>query len=82
MSKELKKIGSELIYFNNKWILKKYKNINKKSIKINTYKDHRMAMSFAPVASIKSVYFDDYNVVKKSYNNFWEDLKKVGYKIS
>ena len=82
MSKELKKIGSELIYFNNKWILKKYKKINKKPIKINTYKDHRMAMSFAPVASIKPIHIDDYNVIKKSYNNFWKDLKKVGYKIS
>lgn len=49
---------------------------------IATYKDHRMAMSFAPLALKKTILIEDENVVSKSYPNFWNDLKKVGFEIS
>ena len=51
-------------------------------IEIDTYDDHRMAMSFAiasyvyPQIKIKSS-----EVVTKSYPTFWEDLLKVGFEI-
>lgn len=51
-------------------------------VEIDTYDDHRMAMSFAiasycyPKIKIKSS-----NVVTKSYPEFWGDLTKVGFKI-
>lgn len=45
---------------------------------ILTYKDHRMAMSFAPAALLSGkVKIDDPMVVTKSYPNFWHDLKNV-----
>jgi len=49
---------------------------------IETYHDHRMAMAFAP-ACIQSgpVAILDPMVVTKSYPHYWEDLKKVGFKI-
>ena len=59
---------------------KEIKNINNV---INTYKDHRMAMSFSPLALIfKHVIIKDVKVVSKSYINFWNDLKKGGFIIS
>jgi 3-phosphoshikimate 1-carboxyvinyltransferase len=47
-----------------------------KLITITTYNDHRMAMCFAPLAMrIETVCIEDSEVVKKSYPNFWEDVK-------
>ena len=52
------------------------------NIKISTYNDHRMAMSFAPLGLIVPIIIDDASVVSKSYPSFWEDLKHIGFKIS
>ncbi len=49
---------------------------------IETYKDHRMAMAFAPLALINSMQFENPDVVKKSYPNFWKDLESLGFEIS
>ena len=50
---------------------------------IDTYNDHRMAMSFAPLClSYGELQINNIEVVKKSYPNFWIDLKKAGFKIS
>ena len=47
---------------------------------INTYDDHRMAMAFAPlIMKIPQITFENYCVVEKSYPNFWNDLRKVGF---
>ena len=49
---------------------------------IDTYDDHRMAMSFAPGAiANQSIIINDPNVVFKSYPKFWEDLKHAGFII-
>ena len=50
---------------------------------IQTYHDHRMALAFAPAAMTHSqIIIDDPQVITKSYPRYWEDLKKVGFKIS
>lgn len=48
---------------------------------IATYNDHRMAMAFAPLALKTKLQIEDANVVSKSYPNFWEDLKSIGFQI-
>lgn len=49
---------------------------------IDTYEDHRMAMAFAPVALTNGcIVINEPQVVSKSYPNYWEDLKTVGFKI-
>ncbi len=53
-----------------------------KKIVIETYHDHRMAMAFAPIAMVRpEVEIESPDVVKKSYPNFWEQLKEVGFNI-
>ncbi|MBS2097873.1 3-phosphoshikimate 1-carboxyvinyltransferase [Carboxylicivirga linearis] len=48
-------------------------------IEIDTYKDHRMAMAFAPAAFMGlDMIINDPMVVTKSYPHYWEDLKMVG----
>ena len=50
--------------------------------KITTYRDHRMAMSFAPLClKYDTLQINDVEVVDKSYPNFWNDLKKGGFII-
>ena len=49
---------------------------------IETYEDHRMALSLAPAAiTFGSVIINNPQVVNKSYPNFWEDLQKAGFTI-
>jgi 3-phosphoshikimate 1-carboxyvinyltransferase len=49
---------------------------------IETYKDHRMAMSFSPL-SLKygKITIKNSEVVSKSYPNFWKDLSRAGFII-
>lgn len=49
---------------------------------VETYEDHRMAMSFAPMAMVKgSVLIHHPMVVTKSYPKFWDDLKRAGFSV-
>jgi len=49
---------------------------------IETYHDHRMAMAFAPACqTFGPVVILDPTVVTKSYPDYWEDLKKVGFDL-
>lgn len=45
---------------------------------VNTYKDHRMAMAFAPLCLIGDITIEAPEVTAKSYPHFWEDIKAVG----
>jgi 3-phosphoshikimate 1-carboxyvinyltransferase len=57
------------------------KKLNTNKI-IETYKDHRMAMSFAPL-SLKygELTIKNSEVVSKSYPDFWQDLSRAGFII-
>ena len=53
-----------------------------KQVAINTYNDHRMAMAFAPLALKTYIMIKDAEVVSKSYPDFWDHLKAIGFQIS
>ena len=82
MKNELLKIGVSFYNKENFWILDRREKDFPKSVSIDTYKDHRMAMSFAPLASEINISINNPEVVKKSYPMFWNDMKKVGYSIT
>ena len=49
---------------------------------IDTYEDHRMALSIAPFACIHpGLIINNPQVVTKSYPRFWDDLQKAGFTI-
>ena len=49
---------------------------------IDTYEDHRMAMAFAPACiRVPGLRIAEPKVVSKSYPHFWEDLRKVGFRV-
>ena len=47
-----------------------------------TYKDHRMAMAFAPLGLLFPIHIIKPEVVSKSYANFWKDLESLGFEIT
>lgn len=50
---------------------------------LETYNDHRMAMSFAPLAlRYEQLFIQNPEAVTKSYPLFWEDLKSVGFSVN
>ena len=53
----------------------------KKEVVIETYNDHRMAMSFAPLSILVPITINNPEVVSKSYLNFWSDLESLGFNI-
>ncbi|MCF6214218.1 MAG: 3-phosphoshikimate 1-carboxyvinyltransferase [Flavobacteriaceae bacterium] len=73
---ELEKLGAEVVITKDSLSLKPAQRINP-NIKIATYKDHRMAMAFAPLSLKVPLVIEEADVVSKSYPRFWADLKKV-----
>lgn len=46
---------------------------------IKTYKDHRMAMAFAPLAAVfGEIQIENPNVVSKSFPGYWKEIEKMG----
>jgi 3-phosphoshikimate 1-carboxyvinyltransferase len=78
---ELTKLGATISVTNDSLTLIASNKINS-NVKIATYNDHRMAMAFAPLALKVPVIIENAEVVSKSYPDFWEDLKHIGFKIS
>ena len=48
---------------------------------IDTYEDHRMALSFAPASMKQQMVINNPLVVSKSYPRYWDDLKSAGYRV-
>jgi len=73
---ELEKLGAIVDITDESLCLHPVTSINP-NIKIATYKDHRMAMAFAPLSLKVPLVIEEADVVSKSYPKFWEDLNKI-----
>lgn len=80
LQNELSKINAALIEENGSWKLIPSQRLPEK-IQVKTYHDHRMAMAFAPLATIMQVTIEEPEVTRKSYPKFWDDLVSVGIKL-
>ncbi len=81
LQNELTKLGA-IVTTTDDAITLEPKTVIHSNIKIETYNDHRMAMAFAPLALRVPITILDAAVVSKSYPNFWNDLKSIGFEIS
>ena len=78
LQNELTKLGADISVTNDSLSLEKSNAINKE-VCIETYKDHRMAMAFAPlVLLVDDINIENPRVVEKSYPHFWDDLEQLG----
>lgn len=80
LQQELKKLDASLLPGGETWRLIPTKVLPGTIPMINTYLDHRMAMAFTPLATLRDVTLENPDVVRKSYPGFWKDLRKVGFK--
>jgi 3-phosphoshikimate 1-carboxyvinyltransferase len=79
---ELAKIGVKLIEKGQVYKLDCSEKQIPQHMFVNTYDDHRMAMAFAPLATlIPELEIEDADVVEKSYPAFWKDLQSVGFEV-
>ena len=81
LQQELRKIGGDLEDLGQEIFRVKPATGIPGQPKFHTYEDHRMAMAFAPLATLMDVDIEDPPVVRKSYPKFWEDLKLVGFDV-
>jgi 3-phosphoshikimate 1-carboxyvinyltransferase len=77
---ELAKLGADIAVTAESLHLKPSRQINE-NIAVKTYQDHRMAMAFAPLALRVPIQIEEAEVVSKSYPDYWEDLKNVGFRL-
>lgn len=83
MQRELKKIGVQLREKNDIFSLDCSMRKIPEEIQISTYGDHRMVMSFVPLAFLsQKVWIEDPDLVNKSYPEFWKDLQAAGFIIT
>lgn len=82
LKKEIEKFEVDAIAISDQSITLKNNSKLKSGVSINTYDDHRMAMSFAPLSIINPIVINNPEVVSKSYLNFWSDLESLGFNIS
>jgi len=77
LQNELNKVGAKLKETSHGVFALTPGKVPSEKIKINTYHDHRMAMGFAPWATLMDLEIEAPEVVKKSYPEFWDDLKSL-----
>jgi 3-phosphoshikimate 1-carboxyvinyltransferase len=84
LKKELEKFGARVRAGNDDLHLEPgTRNKKQETLTVESYSDHRMAMSFAPLAVIyDSLQIDDHEVVNKSYPRFWDHLLSLGFSVN
>ncbi|NDV15480.1 3-phosphoshikimate 1-carboxyvinyltransferase [Muricauda sp. TY007] len=78
---ELGKFGATVDIDSESLTLQPQSNL-KSEVAVDTYNDHRMAMAFGPLALKADFVVNDAEVVSKSYPDFWNDLKTLGFSIA
>jgi len=80
---ELEKLGLSVSATKDEIKINSNKGLNTQCSILNTYNDHRMAMSFAPLAlCCNKIEIENPSVVEKSFPHFWEELKKIGFLVT
>jgi 3-phosphoshikimate 1-carboxyvinyltransferase len=75
---ELSKFGASVTIDDKSLQLESFEGRMCEGVCVATYKDHRMAMAFAPLALLTSFKVEEAMVVSKSYPDFWEDMLTLG----
>lgn len=80
LKNEIEKFGTPVTISEDSLTLNNVEKL-KDNITVETYKDHRMAMAFAPLGLKTNLTINQADVVSKSYPDFWKDLAQIGFII-
>lgn len=79
---ELEKFGATVNVTNDSLSIIPPSTLRTTNYQLRTYNDHRMAMSFAPLAiKIPEIKIEHPEVVEKSYPAFWDDMEQAGFSL-
>ena len=83
MKKEMRKLGYVLHDYNQSELVWDGERCEPQlEVGIDTYEDHRMALSFAPASMlIEGLRINNPQVVTKSYPKYWDDLSQAGFQL-
>lgn len=82
LKNELSKCGVQCSISDDSLRLEKFEKPTSTPV-ISTYKDHRMAMAFAPLASVfREIIIENPEVVAKSFPDYWPQVEKLGFKLT
>lgn len=83
LKQELSKLGVSMREIGFNWNLSVNLNLQLlHDLDFETHNDHRMAMSVTPLAlHYKTININNPEVVKKSYPQFWDDIKLLGFSV-
>jgi 3-phosphoshikimate 1-carboxyvinyltransferase len=80
---ELEKFGIKVITNENSILISSSSPLVPRPSSLATYRDHRMAMSFAPLSLLcDKIEIENSSVVEKSFPHFWDELKKLGFTVN
>ncbi len=80
MKEELEKFGAAVTVRENEVIIEP-KDFHPPKETLSSHNDHRIAMALAVIASVTGGEIDGAEAVKKSYPNFWVEMKSLGMNI-
>ncbi len=80
LNNELTKLGAKIKFDDSSIVIYPPKEI-KKNINIDTYNDHRMALSIAPLGLIVPIIINDPDVITKSFPEYWNNLSQLGFNL-
>ena len=80
LNNELTKLGAKIKCDDSSIVIYPPKEI-KKNINIDTYNDHRMALSLAPLGLIVPITINDPDVISKSFPEYWNNLSQLGFNL-
>jgi 3-phosphoshikimate 1-carboxyvinyltransferase len=80
LQNELQKLGAQVQITHDSLHLHPHANL-RAGVSIATYKDHRMALAFAPLALKVPLSIQEANVVSKSYPTYWDDLRTLQFDL-
>ena len=81
LAEELNKFGVEVIDFGNEIIINN-KDIHAPNKCLDGKNDHRIVMALTLMLSVYGGYIDGVDAVKKSYPNFFEEIKRIGIDVN
>ena len=82
LQEQLAKVGAQLKEPEaGRWELHPAEKLPEGPLHIHTYEDHRMAMAFAPLATVLPVTIEEPEVVNKSYPRFWQNMEEAGFHL-
>lgn len=81
MAEELRKLGAEIEIYENKVVIKK-RALHPPTDIILGHNDHRIVMSLTVLLSLYGGEIDGAEAIGKSYGEFFEDIKKIGIRVT